>query len=669
MDELVNQLLNENNLFNLASLLKSGKGDRCSDLFVLLSSTLQKEFRMLRLPDPNNQSDIRTVSFMRKGEYAPLEKNNMRLKLCDDIAWFAVRLVTLIMAITASVHINTDMESMISGATPVRIKTMNASMKSPNVSLPQRERMSDELVRAFVAGGQAEFVNVSETGKPDSRNLIYFNKQPSVVIDVTQRIIYAPLRETTSVLGIDIDTLEMSAAAPYPQMMQQAPAAQYQPPAAAQYQPAAAQYQPPMPAPAGQYQPPMMLPAPAGAQYPPQATRRNGRMNSSSSTVQWGYPNSRTTIYSEPIISGMPGRPGGSRRKTRRMLRKQRGGAKMYRITLKDCLTGCNNVVDVFYMDDQGTVMDKEQFEIYSKSRMPGVMRTHTFANYVSNVLDRNTKVPTIVPTEKDVVQSALFEPLNKMDADTYTYFTNAFNEIFHSNEGSSPAQYRAYLLASALDAEGNLKTMYCSDKWAGKRSTNVVAYSLLNSLYFDRLDESMETNTRNECVTTVNGFMGGDRVLTLYGDATKTASDMQSFKDTKFVILPNQLISFCSQHKNAGVRQTGIGDVKVVLTNAHGALRDLYDAHLQSVAKFIVTKVIMPKSRGFSVAPEWQLNPAFVTDARGTKIVLESLIKEARTMIASHYLAVEKIYRGALEKIKGFVEGVSVSEKVVTAA
>ena len=650
MDELVNQLLNENNLFNLASLLKSDKGDRCADLFVLLSSTLQKEFRMLRLPDPNNQSDIRTVSFTRKGEYEQLEKSQVRLKLCNDIAWFAVRIVTLVMALTASVHINPGMESMISGATPVRLKTMDMTMKSPNVTLPQREPMADELVRAFIAGGQAEFVNVSETGKPDSRNLIYFNKQKSVVIDVAQRIVYAPLRAETGVLGIDIDTLEVS------QMPHMAQQTQY-PQMMAQQAPAVAQY--PIP---------VVTQVPAVPAVPSAQTRRNGRMNSytsnssSSSALPFGTLGSGTTVY-DPMASAMlrSGAGGTRRRKTRRKSRKQRGGVKMYRITLKDCLTGCTNVVDTFYMDDQGTVIDKEQFENYTKGRMAGVMRTQTFANYVSSALDRVTKVNTIAPVEKAMIQGALFEPLNKMDADTYTYFTNIFNEIYRSNEGSSPAQYRAYLLASALDAEGNLKTMYCSDKWNGKRSTEVVAYSLLNSLYFDRLGESMETITRNECVATVNGFMG-ERVLTFYGDATKTASDMQSFKDTRFAKLPTQLDAFCLKHTNIGERQTHIGDVKLILTGAHAALRDLYDAHLQSVVTFILTKVITPKSRGFSVAPEWQLNPAFVTDARGTKIVLESLIKEARTKLANHYLAVEKIYRGALDKIKGFAEGVAVS-------
>jgi hypothetical protein len=555
------------------------------------------------------------------------------------------------------------MESMISGATPVRLKTMDMTMKSPNVTLPQREPMSDELVRAFIAGGQAEFVNVSETGKPDSRNLIFFNKQKSVVIDVAQRIVYAPLRAETGVLGIDIDTLEVSqmpqtpsAAAQYPQMMaqQQAPAVAQYPQMMAQQAPAAAQY--PIP---------VVTQVPAVPSVPAAQTRRNGRMNSytstSSSALPFGSLASGTTLYNDHAVSTMFGRPAARRRKTRRKSRKQRGGVKMYRITLKDCLTGCTNVVDVFYMDDQGTVIDKEQFENYTKGRMAGVMRTQTFANYVSSALDRVTKVPTIVPAEKAMIQGALFEPLNKMDADTYTYFTNIFNEIYRSNEGSSPAQYRAYLLASALDAEGNLKTMYCSDKWNGKRSTEVVAYSLLNSLYFDRLGESMETTTRNECVAAVNGFMG-ERVLTFYGDATKTASDMQSFKDTRFAKLPTQLDAFCLKHTNIGDRQTHIGDVKLILTGAHAALRDLYDAHLQSVVTFILTKVITPKSRGFSVAPEWQLNPAFVADARGTKIVLESLIKEARTKLANHYLAVEKIYRGALDKIKGFAEGVAVS-------
>jgi hypothetical protein len=46
-------------------------------------------------------------------------------------------------------------------------------------------------------------------------------------------------------------------------------------------------------------------------------------------------------------------------------------------------------------------------------------------------------------------------------------------------------------------------------------------------------------------------------------------------------------------------------------------------------------------------------LSDIFTTDSRGALVVLEECIKETRTLLSNHYLAVEKVYRGALTQLK----------------
>ena len=93
---LLDQLLRENNLFNLSAML--GSPDRCNELFVILSSTLKNEFKTLRLPDPGHPGELHAVSYITKDAYKLLESESTRKKLCDDIAWFIIRVVTLVAA-------------------------------------------------------------------------------------------------------------------------------------------------------------------------------------------------------------------------------------------------------------------------------------------------------------------------------------------------------------------------------------------------------------------------------------------------------------------------------------------------------------------------------------------------------------------------------------------
>lgn len=609
LDEVVKQMLTKNNLFDMSKLLAASDHERCSELIVLLSSTLQKEFTMLRLPDPSKPSDRRAVSFMSKGDYAALETSPIRLALCNDIAWFALRLVTLLNALTASVHINREMHARLSMGTTAQPKTMNPVYKQIKFALSGREPMSSTILDEFVRGGQASFVRVPDSDTDDVRKLVYFNNQPSVVIDTRNRIVYGPRGEETGVASIEFEAVTTFG-----------PAAVAAPLAPAPLAPAVAA---------------------VPAVLAPNTMRRNN-------------------TYRAPVVGG--------RRRRRATRRRQRGGneKKYYRIILKECdmALSCMRVADTFYMDVTGNTFASDAFEAYMRGGSSGgILTGEPFSMRVGRVLARLVQQPLEAPVEKPTFDSTVFSPLNKLDTSSYKHLETIYTTLTTANEGSSPAQYRAYLLAASVDPVGTgVDTMYCNDKWLNNRATQVVAYGLLNSLYFDRMGGRMEPATANELARTIKQFIGTGAMVP-YVSANKSITDVESFENVKFTPLPSQLGAFCGpKNGNSRPRKIYSTDVRGILLDAHKTLRALYDTHLARVRDLCTTKIITYKKRGeYRDEPiEWILNPVFATDPRGSNAVLEDIIREGRGLIANHYIAVETVYRNTIDKIKEMTQGSS---------
>ena len=165
-----------------------------------------------------------------------------------------------------------------------------------------------------------------------------------------------------------------------------------------------------------------------------------------------------------------------------------------------------------------------------------------------------------------------------------------------------------------------------------------------------------METLTASECASKVAEFIGAKTLAS----AAQPGSPVLTFENAKFLDIPPALKAFCEQINAAkkGARRTRSTEDKAILMDAHRQLRELYDDQIKAVVE-IIRKVMIPKNAGYGNLPILVLSETFATDTRGAMVVLEEIVKEGRNLLANHYLAVEKVYRTALSKLKERVEGV----------
>ena len=688
---LLDQLLRENNLFNLSAML--GSPDRCNELFVILSSTLKNEFKTLRLPDPGHPGELHAVSYITKDAYKLLESESTRKKLCDDIAWFIIRVVTLVAALTASVSRNKEMISLTSDSQTASIPhTMNPRFQTPKLTIENRESLSEDTLKLLKT---ITYVLVPGTADvKDPRNLFYFDGTGSVVVDARRRIVYMPLGSETRVMEIRFDQQPDYVRGPVAAPIAYAQPA-YQPAAQPAYQPVAA-YQLPKPdiveqarlaAAANQQRR-----TDAAVQAQQQATKAASVSGSSASSVpiDFGEAQTQTTRPNSAVSRDYMGVPrpvarrnsrthrrGPKGRKATRKARKQRGGEGevFFLVTLKDsiCSEAPECEIVKFYMDSNGQTMDTETYRQFQARTMGGLPQTMSFTDRVKPILEKSgvKKVPLEPPAEYQTSVKTEFTALFNMSLktlglDTYSTLSKVKDNVLKATEGASPAQYRAFLLASNIDSEDFLQTLFCNDRWAtlrgsssdavSGRTTNVVSYALLNALYYDRQEGAMETLTASECASKVAEFIGAKTLAS----AAQPGSPVLTFENAKFLDIPPALKAFCEQINAAkkGARRTRSTEDKAILMDAHRQLRELYDDQIKAVVE-IIRKVMIPKNAGYGNLPILVLSETFATDTRGAMVVLEEIVKEGRNLLANHYLAVEKVYRTALSKLKERVEGV----------
>ena len=687
---LLDQLLRENNLFNLSAML--GSPERCKELFVILSSTLRKEFKTLRLPDPEHPGELHAVSYITKDAYKILESETARKKLCDDIAWFIIRIVTLVAALTASVARNQEMilltSDAASGATAL---TMNPRFMNPKMALDNRESISEDTMKNLKG---ATYVVVPGTTTKDPRDLFYFDGLGSVVVDARRRIVYMPLGSETRVMEIRFDQQPDYVRAPVaiPAYAQAAP--YVQPPRNNAVEQArrfaAADQQRRAEAAVAANQQRRVEAAFEAQRRAEQPSAPASVSGSSTSTVPLGFGETYTqTTKPDSLASRVfmaaprpvarrnsrTHRKGPNGRKATRKARKQRGGEGevFFLVTLKDSICSDTTECEVvkFYMDSNGQTMDTETYRAFQSRTMGGLPQTMSFTDRVKPILEKAgvKKVPLEPPTEQQISLKTQFSALFNMSVktlgmDTFNMLSDVKKNILSATEGASPAQYRAFLLASNIDSENFLQTLFCNDRWSSLRgadgvsgrTTNVVSYALLNALYYDRQEGSMETLTASECASKVAEFIGAKTLAS----AAQTGSPVLTFENAKFVDIPPALKAFGEQINatKKGARRTRSTEDKAILMDAHKQLRLLYDDQIKAVVD-IIRKVMLPKNAGYGKLPLLVLSETFATDTRGTLVLLEEIVKEARNLLANHYLAVEKVYRNALSKLKERVEGV----------
>ncbi len=667
LSKIVQVLLTKNNLFDLKALLETPEG--CKNLFVVVSSTVAKEFQLLKFPDPRYPSQMATLSFMPRDAYPPSRSESVATRnvACKEITHFLIRLVTLAAAATASVSRNPNIGALLVGETPMTAAVGSNIIKSVR-SLPSDVNFGQSELKPEVL----EYLkSVFSTIDPDRPNLYRFGNESTYMVDVKRGVLYNARADKTPVTAITMELIDMGkkleiAALPpalpagqmlpmgyiAPQMIQGMPAVQ---PAALPAQPGAQ-----APAVPGAQQP--AVPGRAG----PGSTSSNG---SGSTNFKQG-PLSGYTGTTNPASNTGPaalgargrrsrktlrGRRYGGRRYSRRGARRGGAGEKILKVSVKefpydlvkDCVVpGCLGID--FYMDSAGNTYSKEEYESFQVGRLDHIPVAKAFSARVDELFTKLLvhAIATSLPRAKTELSKDRFKDIKGATLETYDALKDYSDTMDKLPTGSAPAPYRGFLLASRLSG-ADLTTMFCNDDWAGNFMTGTLAYSLLQALFDDSREGGAASPRSSESARTwAKDFVGAG----VARSASASGSDVESFKNIRFADRPDALAPFCGE--GTGPRTTNTEDDKKILIGAQRELRDLYDKHIADVVN-IMRKVLLIR-RDPSKAEEitLRLNEAFVKDPRGAVPVLEDIIVETRDLIARHYLAVEKVYYGALQNM-----------------
>jgi len=335
--------------------------------------------------------------------------------------------------------------------------------------------------------------------------------------------------------------------------------------------------------------------------------------------------------------------------KTRRRTRKQRGGGTVsFKVVLRkfgaDCMGG-DCIVSSFFMDDQGNTYD-----IFPR---PGVSSV-PFVTRVVSVIDTIglKKIPTSEDTEAKTTTE--FTSITKLADDSYAKIQKAVHKIVGDKaasiepelEGTSPAFYRSFILATEMEPK-RFKTLICSDIWEQKRLTDIVSYSLLQSLYHDLEDGKMSSKAIAESTETVGKFLKEKIVTPTQSAVSSTPSGFDGVEFTSHSVLRK----FCKTSSPSHLRDVDLASQQRILKSAYDELRKLYDSHLETIIKQLQL-VFHLEDIGYRQEPRIALNDVFVKHPEGAQIALEEIIAKGRAIIAEHYLQVERIYKGAIEKL-----------------
>jgi hypothetical protein len=266
-----------------------------------------------------------------------------------------------------------------------------------------------------------------------------------------------------------------------------------------------------------------------------------------------------------------------------------------------------------------------------------------------SGVVSSSEKIP-LVEMQEDSLISEKFGPLSKVEPETLTYFKSIQKTIKTKQEGTSPCFYRSYLLSSRLDGD-TLQTLICSDQWASKRVTSQVAYSLLNSLFYDRPDGDMDSQTAEECTKTMQKFS------TLF-DIIPEPSPNPSFSQLAFKPIPDEIGRTICVTQDKGSRPIRETTKKQILMEAHNTLHLLYENHIKACVELLLKIMSLETKEGYLAKPNIRLDPIFLKDPMGSLHALEIFIKETRELLSNHYLEVEQVYQDALTRIVSFSRG-----------
>jgi len=592
-------ILRKNNLFELSEVLSN---KNCSSLFIMLSSKLNKEFATLRFPEPGKDT-LQTVSFIPETLYKTYSESDAdRTKNCGTLVFFIIRFVTYVSAVVSSVVVNDKIMTLLK-------QTDFESLYSPPIDKRFRNiDFSKQLLPPFAPIPMPIISRIPSIKRVDSRYLYTVGNDSTVVIDITRGIVYFAQRGESPVLGITIN--DASSTAPNTTRSNVRP--QYEAPKVPTADKELEQLQ--------------ML----------QKFQKLQELQKLQDLQKLQTTNPALLNY----------RGGG---KTRRN-RKQRGGNSAFRVNLRkfglDAQLGSDGILTRFFMDDLGNTYDV--FSERGQGAIPFATRVIPFLE--SPGLKR---IPTMEESGTQRINE--FIPISKKADDSFQQFQTTIQKIVGDKEknkepeldGTSPAFYRAFLLGSEMDPR-KFRTLLCSDIWEGKRLTDIVCYSLLQSLYHDLDDGKMSSTAIKDSTDAVGKFLKENIVSPIEVSSTSTPSGLDS---VQFAVAQGAS-EFCKKTPSA----THVHDVdsleqQKILKSAYDNLRKLYDTHMETVIR-LLENVFRLENIGYRQDPHIVLNDVFLKHPQGAQVALDEIIAKGRGILSEHYLQVERVYREAVQKL-----------------
>ena len=156
-----------------------------------------------------------------------------------------------------------------------------------------------------------------------------------------------------------------------------------------------------------------------------------------------------------------------------------------------------------------------------------------------------------------------------------------------------------------------------------------------------------MSSSAFAECTETVGMFLKEKLVAPLQSASTSTPSGFDGVEFSR----PPSLREFCATSSHSHVRSIDSPAKQKIVKLAYDELRSLYDSHLEKVVQLFQLAFHLDTT-GYQKDPRIVLNNIFVTHPQGAHVALEEIIAKGRALLSKHYLQVERIYQGTIQKL-----------------
>jgi len=214
----------------------------------------------------------------------------------------------------------------------------------------------------------------------------------------------------------------------------------------------------------------------------------------------------------------------------------------------------------------------------------------------------------------------------------------------------SAPAPYRATLLFNKPSLPTTPGSTYvCADNWANKRLRDIPPFASLEALFYDGDDGSASANNVSQLKQLSNAFNMIYKDAPVGNTIGERPKDISGFED---VFMP-PIGEFLE--KNICVKRNAQGEAileerySIIFEKAQAELVKKYKEHLDECYNLLKT-IFTTKKVG--IEETIQFSDSFINAKNGARNELEeNIIPNSITIIANHYLDIEKIYYDALKK------------------